>query len=54
MAIAKQQVEKGAQIIDINVDDGMLDGIAAMPKFINFITSEPDIALVCLTNSSET
>ena len=46
LSIAKQQVEGGAQIIDINMDEGMLDGIFAMTKFLNLIASEPDIARV--------
>lgn len=41
--IARQQVEGGAQIIDINMDEGMLDGVQAMTKFLNLIASEPDI-----------
>ncbi|MDZ4746242.1 MAG: methionine synthase [bacterium] len=44
--IARQQVENGAQIIDINMDEGMLDGVKAMQTFINLIASEPDIARV--------
>ena len=44
--IAKQQVEGGAQIIDINMDEGMLDGVAAMRTFLNLVASEPDIARV--------
>mgnify|MGYP005991848739 CR=1 FL=1 len=46
MEVARKQVEDGAQIIDINVDDGMLDGVAAMRKFLNIATTEPDIAKV--------
>ncbi|HEY5769692.1 MAG TPA: methionine synthase, partial [Terrimicrobium sp.] len=46
LAIARQQVEAGAQIIDINMDEGMLDGAAAMTKFLNLIASEPDISRV--------
>ena len=46
LAICKQQVEAGAQIIDINMDEGMLDGAAAMSKFLNLIAAEPDIARV--------
>lgn len=46
MAVARKQVEDGAQIIDINVDDGMLDGVTAMRKFLNIATTEPDIAKV--------
>jgi 5-methyltetrahydrofolate--homocysteine methyltransferase len=46
LAIALQQVEAGAQIIDINMDEGMLDGEAAMARFLNLVASEPDIARV--------
>ena len=44
--IARMQVEGGAQIIDINMDEGMLDGVYAMTKFLNLIASEPDISRV--------
>lgn len=44
--IARAQVEGGAQIIDINMDEGMLDGVSAMTTFLNLIASEPDIARV--------
>jgi len=44
--VARQQVENGAQVIDINMDDGMLDGVFAMRTFINLISAEPDIAKV--------
>ncbi len=44
--ICRTQVENGAQIIDINMDEGMLDGKAAMVRFMNLIASEPDIAKV--------
>merc|ERR1719343_80766 len=44
MDIAKRQVEDGAHVIDINVDDGMLDGMAAMQKFIKIAITEPDVA----------
>ena len=44
--IARDQVEGGAQIIDINMDEGMLDGVYAMTKFLNLIAAEPDIARV--------
>ncbi|WP_294820029.1 vitamin B12 dependent-methionine synthase activation domain-containing protein [uncultured Flavobacterium sp.] len=44
--IARAQVEGGAQIIDINMDEGMLDGVYAMTKFLNLIAAEPDIARV--------
>lgn len=44
--IARAQVEGGAQIIDINMDEGMLNGVYAMTKFLNLIAAEPDIARV--------
>jgi 5-methyltetrahydrofolate--homocysteine methyltransferase len=44
--IARNQVEGGAQIIDVNMDEGMLDGVEAMTKFLNLIAAEPDIARV--------
>ena len=44
LEICKQQVETGAQVIDINMDEAMLDGKAAMVKFLNLIASEPDIS----------
>ena len=46
LAVALDQVEGGAQIIDINMDEGMIDGKEAMVKFLNLIASEPDIARV--------
>ena len=46
--VARQQVEAGAQIIDINMDEGMLDSEAAMRRFVNLISAEPDIARVPL------
>jgi 5-methyltetrahydrofolate--homocysteine methyltransferase len=46
LAVARQQVENGAQIIDINMDEGMLDSEKAMVHFLNLIASEPDIAKV--------
>ncbi|MDQ3111050.1 MAG: methionine synthase [Bacteroidota bacterium] len=46
LSIAKDQVEGGAQVIDVNMDEGMLDGEAAMTKFLNLIAAEPDIARV--------
>jgi len=46
MDVARAQVEDGAQIIDVNVDDGMLDGIKAMGKFLRIASTEPDIARV--------
>src|SRR3954453_15351595 len=47
MTIARSQVENGAQIVDVNMDEGMLDGKAAMIKFLNLIASDPDVARVC-------
>ncbi|WP_159880642.1 methionine synthase [Aquitalea denitrificans] len=44
--VARQQVENGAQIIDINMDEGMLDALAAMDRFLKLIAAEPDIARV--------
>ncbi|RLM05468.1 methionine synthase [Gibbsiella quercinecans] len=46
LEVARQQVESGAQIIDINMDEGMLDTEAAMARFLNLIAGEPDIARV--------
>ncbi len=44
--VARQQVESGAQVIDVNMDEGMLDGVVAMTTFLNLIAAEPDIARV--------
>ena len=44
--VAREQVEGGAQIIDVNMDEGMLDGVAAMTRFLNLIAAEPDIARI--------
>lgn len=54
LSIAKAQVEMGAQVLDINMDEGMLEGPSAMARFCNFIASEPDIARVplCIDSSS--
>lgn len=46
LSVARQQVENGAQIIDVNMDEGMLDAEKAMPHFLNLIAAEPDIARV--------
>jgi 5-methyltetrahydrofolate--homocysteine methyltransferase len=46
LSVARQQVENGAQIIDINMDEAMLDSVAAMTRFLNLIASEPDISRV--------
>ncbi|HEY2010359.1 MAG TPA: methionine synthase [Rhizomicrobium sp.] len=48
LEIARQQVENGAQIIDINMDEGLIDSEAAMTRFVNLIASEPDISKVPL------
>ena len=48
LSIARQQVENGAQIIDVNMDDALLDGVQAMTTFINLMQSEPDIAKIPL------
>ncbi|MGD8424191.1 MAG: homocysteine S-methyltransferase family protein, partial [Gammaproteobacteria bacterium] len=48
LEVARQQVENGAQIIDVNMDEGMLDSAAAMRKFLNLVAGEPDIARVPL------
>src|SRR5476651_1845563 len=44
LAVARQQVENGAQIIDVNMDEAMLDSQAAMVRFLNLVAAEPDIA----------
>jgi 5-methyltetrahydrofolate--homocysteine methyltransferase len=46
VAVARQQVEGGANILDVCMDEGMLDGVAAMRRFLNLIASEPDIARI--------
>ena len=46
LAVASQQVENGAQVIDVNMDEGMIDGVAAMDRFTKLIASEPDISRV--------
>ncbi len=48
VTIARQQVESGAQMIDVNMDEALLDSVAAMARFLNLIASEPDIARVPL------
>ncbi len=54
LAVARQQVENGAQIIDINMDEAMLDSKAAMVRFLNLIASEPDISrLPIMVDSSK-
>src|SRR5262249_14633258 len=46
LQVARQQVEGGANILDVNMDEGMLDGIVAMRRFLNLVAAEPDIARV--------
>ena len=46
LSVARQQVENGAQMMDVNMDEGMLDAVAAMTRFMNLVASEPDIARV--------
>src|SRR3954468_19794448 len=46
LSVARQQVENGAQILDVNMDDALLDGVKAMTTFINLLQSEPDIAKI--------
>ncbi|MFB9841957.1 methionine synthase [Mucilaginibacter ginsenosidivorans] len=54
LTVARQQVEGGAQVIDVNMDEGMIDSEAAMVKFLNLIASEPDIAkLPIMVDSSK-
>ena len=48
LAVAQQQVENGAQVIDINMDEGMLDGVQAMGTFVNLVSAEPEISRVPL------
>src|SRR4051812_1082930 len=48
LSVARQQVEAGAQVIDVNMDEGMIDGVAAMDRFTKLIASEPDISRVPL------
>ncbi len=44
--VARQQVEAGAQVIDVNMDEGLIDGVAAMTRFLNLLAAEPDISRV--------
>ncbi|WP_129716143.1 methionine synthase [Pedobacter sp. SYP-B3415] len=54
LAVARQQVEGGAQVIDVNMDEGMLDSEAAMTRFLNLLASEPDISkLPIMVDSSK-
>src|SRR6201991_1409562 len=46
LSVARQQVESGAQVLDVNMDDALLDGVLAMTTFLNLLQSEPDIARI--------
>jgi len=46
LSVARQQVENGAQVLDVNMDDALLDGVEAMTTFLNLLQSEPDIARI--------
>lgn len=46
LSVARQQVENGAQVLDVNMDDALLDGMIAMPTFLNLVQAEPDIARI--------
>lgn len=46
LSVARQQVESGAQVLDVNMDDALLDGVQAMTNFLNLVQSEPDIAKI--------
>ncbi|MGL5823878.1 MAG: methionine synthase [Nocardioides sp.] len=46
LSVAAQQVESGAQVIDVNMDEGMIDGVAAMDRFLKLLAAEPDISRV--------
>ena len=46
LSVARQQVENGAQVLDVNMDDALLDGVQAMTTFLNLLQSEPDIASI--------
>ena len=48
LAVARQQVEAGANVLDVNMDAALIDGVAAMRRFVNLIATEPDIARVPL------
>ena len=54
LGVARQQVENGAQVIDINMDEAMLDSKAAMVRFLNLIAGEPEIARVPIMIDSST
>jgi 5-methyltetrahydrofolate--homocysteine methyltransferase len=53
LTVARQQVEAGAQIIDVNMDEGMLDGVAAMSRYLRLLAAEPDIRVPIMIDSSK-
>ncbi|MEI2764456.1 MAG: methionine synthase [Dermatophilaceae bacterium] len=54
LSVARQQVEAGAQVIDVNMDEGMIDGVAAMDRFLKLVAGEPDICRVPVMVDSST
>src|SRR6476620_4839826 len=52
LSVARQQVESGAQVLDVNMDDALLDGVQAMTTFLNLVQSEPDIAKIPIMSDS--
>jgi 5-methyltetrahydrofolate--homocysteine methyltransferase len=48
LAVARKQVEEGAMVLDVNMDDGLIDGVAAMTRFLNMLASDPEVARVPL------
>nr|CAJ2467409.1 unnamed protein product [Leishmania braziliensis] len=46
LEVARKQVEEGAMVLDVNMDDGLIDGVAAMTRFLNLLASDPDVARV--------
>src|SRR3954463_544262 len=48
LSVARQQVEAGAQVIDVNMDEGLLDSVAAMRTYLNLVAAEPDVSKVPL------
>jgi 5-methyltetrahydrofolate--homocysteine methyltransferase len=50
LSVARQQVESGAQVLDVNMDDALLDGQLAMQTFLNLLQAEPDIARIPIIN----
>ena len=54
LSVARQQVENGAQVIDVNMDDALLDGVQAMTTFLNLVQAEPDIAKIPIIDRKST